>query len=325
MSNGLGYSSESEGEVRDQTCPCGLQSDRCDRVVEVGLPEHRVLNPLVLGLTSEVQEAFLVGDLEDDQVVRLVVPVACRDGVVHHEGDGSVDRLGCLGTGWEIGADDDVELEGGFERVLLTVNASLSLLMYLCVALGMRNCRKCKDPIPSRAVVGGEVKVLGTRKFCLKCSPFGRHNTSPSGPSGPKLGRFYGDSPVVSCVVCGSTKKKGRGRRCFSCLTLLRKYRAKARAVKLLGEVCAHCGWDKDIAAFHFHHRDPQEKDFNISRFLHKSWKFIEKELFKCILLCANCHIIEHTNRPPAFYEELARCEKRSATKGTRTPDHQVH
>ena len=45
-----------------------------------------------------------------------------------------------------------------------------------------------------------------------------------------------------------------------------------------------------------FHHKDPKEKDFNIGDFLRDKPfnKSAEKELDKCMLLCANCHREEH-------------------------------
>jgi len=80
-----------------------------------------VIEPSILSPGGEVLETLLVGDLQKDQVVALDVPVARHDGVLHHEGDGSVDPLGALGTRFEISSDDDVQLEVGFG---LTVNGT---------------------------------------------------------------------------------------------------------------------------------------------------------------------------------------------------------
>ena len=65
----------------------------------------------------------------------------------------------------------------------------------------------------------------------------------------------------------------------------------KVKAVEYKGGKCAMCGYDKCIEALHFHHLDPTQKDFNLSRL--KKNKFddnIKDELDKCILVCSNCH-----------------------------------
>jgi hypothetical protein len=44
-----------------------------------------------------------------------------------------------------------------------------------------------------------------------------------------------------------------------------------------------------------FHHRDPEGKDFGISRAATlMSWEKIKDELDKCVLLCSNCHAEIH-------------------------------
>ena len=49
------------------------------------------------------------------------------------------------------------------------------------------------------------------------------------------------------------------------------------------------CGYDKNISALEFHHKNPEEKDFTISSFK-GSWEDIQRELDKCVMVCANCH-----------------------------------
>lgn len=69
---------------------------------------------------------------------------------------------------------------------------------------------------------------------------------------------------------------------------LLRKYEAIIKR----GGACEKCGYCKNIAALEFHHKDPNEKEFGIDsrRFSNTDLEKLEKELEKCILLCANCH-----------------------------------
>lgn len=56
---------------------------------------------------------------------------------------------------------------------------------------------------------------------------------------------------------------------------------------------CSHCQLTVNPVALDFHHVDPSSKKFNISsrRTLTNT---VKKELDKCIVLCANCHSIEH-------------------------------
>lgn len=64
----------------------------------------------------------------------------------------------------------------------------------------------------------------------------------------------------------------------------------KKKAVDYKGGVCEKCGYNKCVWALEFHHKNPNEKDFQISKYGYLAWSLIEKELDKCILVCANCH-----------------------------------
>ena len=58
---------------------------------------------------------------------------------------------------------------------------------------------------------------------------------------------------------------------------------------------CNHCGFTHtSFAPFDFHHKDPTTKDVTISDAINRSWKNLILEVDKCILLCSNCHRIEH-------------------------------
>ena len=58
----------------------------------------------------------------------------------------------------------------------------------------------------------------------------------------------------------------------------------------ILGSVCMHCG-TKDKRVLQFHHINPINKDGNIRAM---SPELALKELKKCMLLCANCHMLAH-------------------------------
>ncbi|MEO6890205.1 MAG: hypothetical protein ABI456_12695 [Ktedonobacteraceae bacterium] len=60
---------------------------------------------------------------------------------------------------------------------------------------------------------------------------------------------------------------------------------------------CVDCG-QRHPATLHFHHQNSEDKVFNIADAAYKGFSLdrIEKEIEKCIVLCANCHAIRHYN-----------------------------
>lgn len=109
------------------------------------------------------------------------------------------------------------------------------------------------------------------------------------------------------CRLCNKKFKdyQKRGRtRCGSCNTKIRRFRAKAAAIELLGGKCSSCSWHGNQAALQFHHL--KGKDFTIGNVANKSWDSIKKEISKCILLCANCHAIEHSSKNGDIFEKEA-------------------
>jgi len=48
-----------------------------------------------------------------------------------------------------------------------------------------KNCRKCGCSIQATIKIDGKSRNLCKRKFCLVCSPFGKHNTKKDDPSRP--------------------------------------------------------------------------------------------------------------------------------------------
>lgn len=100
------------------------------------------------------------------------------------------------------------------------------------------------------------------------------------------------------CKLCGlkiREYQKKCSTRCGSCNTKIRRFRAKAAAIKYLGGKCTKCGWHGNQAALQFHHL--KGKDFTIGNVGNKSWDSLKIEMQKCVLLCANCHMIEHSTK----------------------------
>ncbi len=60
--------------------------------------------------------------------------------------------------------------------------------------------------------------------------------------------------------------------------------------LKRFGSSCSLCQYSNCPSAMEFHHIDPNGKDFSLSDFVGKGNEKIDKELEKCLLICANCH-----------------------------------
>ena len=65
---------------------------------------------------------------------------------------------------------------------------------------------------------------------------------------------------------------------------------------ELKGGKCEHCDLRdlKHIEIYDYHHIDPSQKEFNVGGYVLKPMEQVLKEAKKCLLLCANCHRIEH-------------------------------
>lgn len=155
----------------------------------------------------------------------------------------------------------------------------------------MPTCKKCNQSFRNRVVIDGKKRNICRRKYCLTCSPFGRHNTKVL--DGSKSG------PSRQCERCHRQyvydRRKGHTNRlCNSCTVNTRRFGIKRKAVEYKGGKCGLCGYNKCLEALSFHHRDPTEKDFSISDAHCRKWDDLRIELDKCELLCARCHIEVH-------------------------------
>lgn len=70
---------------------------------------------------------------------------------------------------------------------------------------------------------------------------------------------------------------------------LERRREIKRLLIEYKGGKCEKCGYDKCIAALEFHHINPLEKEYQVSK-VSNSFEKLKKEADKCQLLCANCH-----------------------------------
>ncbi len=172
----------------------------------------------------------------------------------------------------------------------------------------MPQCLKCQQHFPNRKKIDGRAHVLSTRKYCLDCSPFKKHNTArihevkscrvcPRCKTEKPLGEFYkrrsGKSPSVYCILCSKEQ------------AVERQKLHKAKAIEYKGGRCIDCGYNRCVAALEFHHLDPKEKDPCVD-FRTSSFEKIKVELDKCILLCCRCHRERHHLVTPAGFEPAA-------------------
>jgi hypothetical protein len=140
-----------------------------------------------------------------------------------------------------------------------------------------RLCAKCGLPFKVRLVVDGRIRNLQRRKYCLTCSPFGSGNR-----------RKLEDQSSVE------TRAKRRSESYLRWQAKARRAR-KQKLVDLLGGCCCKCGYNRCLAALDFHHRNPQEKRFQVGAYgLLIKWERLVEEALKCDLICRNCHAELH-------------------------------
>ena len=96
------------------------------------------------------------------------------------------------------------------------------------------------------------------------------------------------------------TDRNDVGGYCKKCSNHYHKERVKQVKLKMIefkGGVCEHCTLKLEqlhYSVFEFHHINPKLKDPNFEHIKYQKWSVIEKELNKCIMLCSNCHRMEH-------------------------------
>lgn len=98
-----------------------------------------------------------------------------------------------------------------------------------------------------------------------------------------------------TCSRQGCDEKHYGNNLCVKHWRVWNRYETKLRLIEMLGGCCSKCKQKFHPAAYDFHHVDPKQKEFSItSGYQNMSFDKIYQEVKKCILLCANCHRIEH-------------------------------
>jgi transposase-like protein len=102
--------------------------------------------------------------------------------------------------------------------------------------------------------------------------------------------------PTLYCPVHGITRhvRRDTGYRCALCRSgdvSKRRRKLKRMLLDEAGGACRLCGYDRCVAALHFHHVDPTTKSFALGvTGVTRSLEVARAEARKCIVLCANCH-----------------------------------
>lgn len=111
---------------------------------------------------------------------------------------------------------------------------------------------------------------------------------------------------IYKCESCNENfeiKSSGTGGKnrkyCYECFPEglskrerrdLRRYLLWSRANKEKISIgCKLCKYNKTGYALEWHHMN-DDKAYNPSNLLSKSWEAYQKEVSKCVLLCSNCH-----------------------------------
>ena len=158
----------------------------------------------------------------------------------------------------------------------------------------MPNCKFCGKNFKNHCEINGKIHNLCNRKYCLDCSPFGKHNTL-------KLTNKFNQKTHRVCSKCNKLKENGKfymtNRRiqslCKKCNNIYSMERWKNRKILMVNEFggkCEICGYNKNFASLTFHHINPRVKEVSWTKLKLRSMDKIRKELKKCQLLCRNCH-----------------------------------
>ena len=149
----------------------------------------------------------------------------------------------------------------------------------------MRICQ-CKRKIPRRVKINGTYRSLQHRKFCLKCSPFGAHNTR-------KNPLVKSSRPTVNGKRSPYSKWSEEAKEDMRARLWWKGRNRKVKLLKMKGDKCEHCGYNKTFRVLTFHHKDPSKKNFGLDSrtIMTRKWDELVEEVNKCRLLCLNCHM----------------------------------
>ena len=93
-------------------------------------------------------------------------------------------------------------------------------------------------------------------------------------------------------------------KKCYNAGKAIRRKENKISIIKQLGGKCVSCGSDKCAGALELHHKDPATKEHAIVDItMLADTERIQREVDKCVLLCANCHRETHLGLHPEYLD----------------------
>lgn len=105
------------------------------------------------------------------------------------------------------------------------------------------------------------------------------------------------------CKICNNDKVKNHYKKSirYKNDVIQRAYTLVERNVKMISKFKQHYGCrfcnEREPCCLQFHHLHPSEKVFEIHGALKKNVEVYKKEILKCEILCANCHLKVHANK----------------------------
>lgn len=99
--------------------------------------------------------------------------------------------------------------------------------------------------------------------------------------------------PITDFYTKG-TRLQNRCKSCFNSYCTQRWRDKKIAVITQFGNQCKDCKISYHPNVYEFHHLDPKQKEYSWHKMRLFSHQKMQKELNKCIMLCANCHRLRH-------------------------------
>lgn len=175
-----------------------------------------------------------------------------------------------------------------------------------------------KETLTQDILSGLTVKQIQDKYSCSRSKVYYYKTLYELNGLSPNSKKSFRETGIKQCNICGKDKPLDNFYSNGFTPNGTQKYKAacsicetKKRAANFYSYVveylsisnkeykCCKCGYTNIFGSLDFHHRDPKEKDFELSQ-VYKTLsfdKFIEEvapEIDKCDILCPNCHRLEH-------------------------------